>query len=69
MKIMVSWKGTDMSAILRLFTAIFPSTAAYFDRDEAYLAQAVDIYDLERRMREIDRGDRGGLRDPMLGAW
>jgi hypothetical protein len=52
-----------------LFTAIFPSTAAYFDRDEAYLAQAVDIYDLERRMREIDRGDRGGLRDPMLGAW
>jgi hypothetical protein len=69
MEIMASWKGTDMSAILRLFTAIFPLAAAYFDRDEAYLAQAVDIYDLERRMREIDRGDRGGLRDPMLGAW
>jgi len=24
------------------------------ERDEAYLAEAVDIYDLERRMREID---------------
>lgn len=26
--------------------------------DEAYLAEAVDTYDLERRMRQIDRGER-----------
>lgn len=57
-----------------MFTAIFPASATYAaatysNRDEAYLAQAVDIYDLERRMREIDRGDRGDLREPMLGLW
>jgi hypothetical protein len=26
------------------------------DRDEKYLAESVDIYDLERRMREVDTG-------------
>ena len=26
------------------------------DRDDQYLAQAADIYDLERRMRQIDSG-------------
>ncbi len=26
------------------------------DRDERYLAESVDIYDLERRIREIDSG-------------
>ena len=26
------------------------------DRDEQYLAESADIYDLERRMRQIDSG-------------
>jgi Protein of unknown function (DUF3563) len=26
------------------------------DRDDQYLAQSVDVYDLERRMRQIDSG-------------
>ena len=30
--------------------------------DEDYLSGAVDIYDLERRMREIDSRSRPGLR-------
>ena len=38
-------------------------TEPQHDRDEAYLADAVDIYDLERRMRAID--DRG--RNPSAG--
>ncbi|OIQ65971.1 hypothetical protein GALL_524650 [mine drainage metagenome] len=25
------------------------------DRDDSYLSKATDVYDLERRMREIDR--------------
>jgi Protein of unknown function (DUF3563) len=26
------------------------------DRDDQYLAESVDIYDLERRMRQVDSG-------------
>ena len=33
------------------------------DRDEQYLAQASDIYDLERRMREIDQRGRCAAND------
>ncbi|MBS0445799.1 MAG: DUF3563 family protein [Proteobacteria bacterium] len=29
------------------------------DRDDRYLAEAADIYDLERRMRELDSGRNG----------
>ncbi len=29
------------------------------ERDEAYLCQSVDIYDLERRMRQLDARDSG----------
>ena len=28
------------------------------DRDDQYLAQSADIYDLERRMRQIEAGQR-----------
>ena len=31
------------------------------ETDEAYLAQSADRFDLERRMRELDRGSRGAL--------
>lgn len=30
--------------------------ASTLERDERYLAEAVDVYDLERRMRELDAG-------------
>jgi hypothetical protein len=29
-------------------------------RDEAYLSQAADMADLERRIRQLDRGQRDG---------
>ncbi|WP_418320193.1 DUF3563 family protein [Piscinibacter sakaiensis] len=35
------------------------------ERDDNYLAEAVDIRDLERRMREIDARNRGP--QPSLG--
>lgn len=46
-----------MNSLLHALTRFFgksPTDAQ--DRDAAYLAQAVDIYDLERRMRQIDTG-------------
>jgi hypothetical protein len=47
-----------MSNFLRLIKALIPSMQSQHERDEAYLAEAVDIYDLERRMREIDARGR-----------
>lgn len=31
------------------------------EHDEAYLADSVDRFDLERRMRDLERGERGSL--------
>lgn len=50
-----------MTKLLNLLKSFLPSIESQKDRDEAYMAAAVDIYDLERRMREIDeRGRRNG---------
>ena len=46
-----------MSNFLSLLRAVLPTIESQADRDEAYLAAAVDLRDLERRMRDID--DRG----------
>ena len=46
-----------MSNILSLLRSVLPSIESQAERDEAYLAAAVDLRDLERRMRELD--DRG----------
>lgn len=43
-----------MNAVLRFIKQLF-SAPSQHEQDEAYLAQAVDIYDLERRMRQLDR--------------
>jgi hypothetical protein len=48
-----------MSRLLKLINKLLPSNQSPYGRDEVYLAQAVDIYDLERRMREIDERGRG----------
>lgn len=46
-----------MYSLLALFRQLFhTSPHDVQDRDEAYLAQAVDMADLERRMRQLDRG-------------
>ena len=48
-----------MTTLLNLLTSLLPSIESQHERDQAYLAGAVDIHDLERRMREIDaRGRR-----------
>lgn len=43
-----------MSRLIELIQALLPRFETQAERDEAYLNEAIDIYDLERRMREID---------------
>lgn len=53
-----------MSKIFGLIKAFLPTMTSQHERDEAYLAEAVDIYDLERRMREIDSRARNSSCEP-----
>ena len=48
-----------MSSLLHFLNALLPSIESQHERDEAYLAESTDIYDLERRMRDIDDRGRG----------
>ena len=46
-----------MSSLLKSLSSLFKASATPMqDRDDQYLAQATDLYDLERRMRQIDSG-------------
>jgi len=47
-----------MTSLLKFLKSLLPAVESQRDRDEAYMAGAVDIYDLERRMREIDERGR-----------
>jgi hypothetical protein len=46
-----------MSTFLRFLAALAPRFQSQHDRNEAYLAESGDIYELERRMRELDARD------------
>ncbi len=53
-----------MTPILQFLKSLLPVVESQRDRDEAYLAESVDIHDLERRMRSIDergRNRNGGI--------
>ncbi len=52
-----------VSKLLGLIQAILPKIEPQQARDQAYLAESVDIYDLERRMREIDQRGRSAAND------
>ena len=47
-----------MTPLLNFLKSLVPSVESQEERDEAYMAEAVDIHDLERRMREIDERGR-----------
>lgn len=55
-----------MSSLLQLLQSLLPRVESQSERDEAYLAGAVDIHDLERRMRSIDQ--RGRDRDAAIAV-
>ena len=44
-----------MSKLIELIKAFLPKLRSQKDREFAYLSDAVDIYDLERRMGEVDK--------------
>ena len=52
-----------MSKLLGLIQAILPEIEPQQARDQAYLEQSVDIYDLERRMRELEQRSRSSASD------
>lgn len=49
-----------MTKFYQLIQSLFPTMQSQQERDDSYLAESVDIYDLERRMREIDNRGRKG---------
>jgi hypothetical protein len=58
-----------MTTFLSFLKSFVPAIESREERNERYLADAVDIYDLERRMREIDERDRGNLSPVALGLY
>jgi len=52
-----------VSKLFGLIQAMLPEIEPQQARDQAYLAQSVDIYDLERRMREIEHRGRSAAPD------
>jgi hypothetical protein len=59
-----------MFPLLALIRDLFqPAARSASERDEAYLAQAVDMADLERRMRQLDRGERDAPLPPVYGVF
>ena len=58
-----------MSHFVELIKALVPHIPSQQELDEEYLSQAVDIYDVERRIWEIDhRSQQSGLNCPALGG-
>jgi hypothetical protein len=47
-----------MSNLMEFIKALFPVWQSQRDLDEAYLAESTDVYDLERRMRDLDSDSR-----------
>jgi hypothetical protein len=58
-----------MTTLLNFLKSFLPVIESQHELDEAYLAGAVDIYDLERRMREIDERGRRNPSPIALGLY
>ena len=60
-----------MSNFLKLLKALVPFLQSQRERDETYLAEALDLDDLERRVRKIEaRGRHATSEVPLgLGQW
>jgi hypothetical protein len=57
-----------MSNLIERIKALLPIFKGQKARDEAYLCSAVDIYDLERRMRLVDRAKDAYARTLAFGT-
>jgi len=47
-----------MNSLLNVLKSLLPAIESQHDSDEAYMAAAADVQDLERRMRDIDQRGR-----------
>jgi len=59
-----------MSILLKLtqlIVSLMPNIKSQKDFDDAYLSYSADIYDLERRMREIEQRTSSTSRDLAYG--
>ena len=57
-----------MSTLIERIKALIPSIKSQKDRDEAYLRQSTSLYDLERRMKDIDLNARNQARSLISGT-
>jgi hypothetical protein len=60
---------TNMLSLHKLLKSIFFRAEPRPDVDDAYLAQAVDIHDLERRQRALDERGRNPFGGIALGLY
>lgn len=60
---------SPMSALFAFLKNLRPIIESQRERDEAYLAAATDLNDLERRMRAIDQRGRRGLPAIAVGLY
>jgi len=60
-----------MSHFVDFLRTLVPFMRSQRDRDETYLAEAMDLYDLERRIRQVEARGREATSDaPLrLGLW
>ena len=57
-----------MSTLIERIKALIPRIQSQKDRDEAYLCQSENMFDLERRMKDIDRNARNQARSLISGT-
>ena len=57
-----------MHHLIEILKSIVPPMPSQQARDEAYLSEAVDIYDVERRIWEIDHRVSQSLSQSLGGA-
>ena len=59
-----------MSNLIELIKALIPHLPTQEELDQAYLNESVDIFDVERRMAEIDhRGHEFPGQEPAYNFW
>jgi hypothetical protein len=58
-----------MFKLLSLLKSLFPTLGSQRESEDAYLAESVDIYDLERRMHELDLRVQDRARGLALGLY
>jgi len=56
-----------MSNFVDFLRTLVPFMRSQRERDESYLAEAMDLYDLERRIRQVESRGRDARSDVPLG--